>query len=297
MNKRRVLAALMVSILATHAYANNTSTNLVASSSLPVSQVQAQLLSLTNSNVINTTDNTTVASDAFDDPFAMDVDANTASVSDPLEPYNRFMFKMNTGLDNRFAKPVAKGYKRITPKPIRSGVGNFFNNLSEPWNAVNLLLQGKPASSVKSLGRFTVNTVTTLGFGDPAVSALDLTTTKEDFGQTLGVWGVPSGPYLVLPVLGPSTLRDSSARAVDATGNPFTYIDSAAASASAGMVYSIDKRAQLLTFEGLVNANDYELVRDIYLQKRAFDINESGSLSDQAAEQNSDDRFDQGFGD
>lgn len=232
--------------------------------------------------------------DAFDDPFAMDDDTveNTQTVSDPLEHYNRFMFNLNTGIDNAFARPLAVGYKKITPTPVRSGIDHFFNNLSEPVTAVNLLLQGRPLSSLKSLGRFGINTISTLGLADPASASLGLTTTKEDFGQTLGVWGVPTGPYLVLPFLGPSTLRDVGGRVVDNYGNPVSYTNTLTSVSLTGMK-GINKRSKLLSFEGLVDATDYEVIRDVYLQKRAFDIAERGG----ALEQPSESGFDESFGD
>lgn len=236
------------------------------------------------------------SSDAEEDAFAFPDTSSTTKnnvVSDPFIGYNRVMFNMNSKLDTYIAKPTAKTYKAITPKPIRSGVGSFFNNLNEPWNATNLLLQGDATASFKSLGRFAINTVTTLGLADPASDSLNLITTQEDFGQTLGTWGVPSGPYLVLPVLGPSSLRDASGRVIDSTGNPFSYIDNSAVSATAGAIYGIDKRAQLLSFEGIVNTSDYELVRDVYLEKRMFDIKEHGAGVAQAQGVS----FDEGFGD
>lgn len=236
-----------------------------------------------------------IATSANDDAFDFD-DASSEpkpNVSDPLEPYNRMMFKANSRLDKHVAKPTAQAYKTITPKPLQAGMGNFFHNLSEPWTAVNLLLQGKPKSSLKSLGRFTINTVTTLGLGDPAGSELNLVTTNEDFGQTLGMWGVPSGPYLVLPILGPSTLRDTTGRTIDRVGNPLGYVDNSALSISVTALSGLNKRAQLLTFEGIVDTNNYELVRDVFLEKRAFDIKESGSVSPQSEQV----EFDEGFGD
>lgn len=237
----------------------------------------------------------------FEDPFfgseqtSASPDGAQTAVSDPLEPYNRFMFGVNSSVDKAVVKPIAQGYKTITPEPARKGVGNFFNNLGEPLNAANLLLQGRPTDSLKSLGRFSINTLTSLGFADPAASKFDLVVTDEDFGQTLGVWGMPSGAYIVLPVLGPSTLRDTAGRMVDGAGSPLGYAEPDIAKYTLIALAGIDKRAKLLALEGLVNTDDYALIRDVYLEKRAFDIADRGANGD--ASQAPVTEFDTSFGD
>jgi ABC-type transporter lipoprotein component MlaA len=118
---------------------------------------------------------------------------------------------------------IAVEYKEKIPSPIRDSYSGFRKNLGEPWNAVNQLIQGRPGRAAKTLGRFTINTVTTLGFADPA-SRLGLETEDENFGTTLGYWGVPSGPYLVLPIFGPSTFRDGFGLVVDGYARPQRYI-------------------------------------------------------------------------
>lgn len=229
-----------------------------------------------------------------DDDFGFgNDDQNKPNVWDPLKPYNQFMHKTNMRLDHYITRPTAVFYKKYTPKPFRSGVENFFRNLSEPVTSVNLLLQGKPVSSAKSLGRFTINTLTTLGLSDTANTAFGLTTTDEDFGQTLAVWGVPSGPYLVLPLLGPSNIRDASSKVVDSYGKPTSYIDNTGARVGLTALYGINKRAKILSFEGLVDANNYELVRDVFDEKRRFDISERGS----SQARNEPETFDADFGD
>lgn len=154
------------------------------------------------------------------------VDANAAQpddVKDPLQPLNRQIFAVNDALDRAIVRPIAVEYKEKIPSPIRDSYSGFRKNLGEPWNAVNQLIQGRPSRAAKTLGRFTINTVTTLGFADPA-SRLGLETEDENFGTTLGYWGVPSGPYLVLPVFGPSTFRDGFGLVVDGYARPQRYI-------------------------------------------------------------------------
>jgi phospholipid-binding lipoprotein MlaA len=142
---------------------------------------------------------------------------------DPYEDFNRQMFAFNDGLDRAVLEPVAKGYRAITNEPIREGVGNFADNLNEPLTFVNHVLQGQIPDAGATFGRFVVNT--TVGIGgifDPA-SAMGMQRTKEDFGQTLGKWGVGSGPYLVLPFLGSTTPRDIIGKGGDVALNPLNY--------------------------------------------------------------------------
>jgi len=147
------------------------------------------------------------------------------SPQDPWESWNRGVYKVNVKLDNAIAKPVARTYVRIVPKPIRTGVSNFFDNLDTPTVMINDALQGKFLAAANDLGRFLFNS--TIGLGgilDPATSA-GMDKNNEDFGQTLGKWGVGSGPYLVLPLLGPSTARDGLAFLVDTQADLVFRID------------------------------------------------------------------------
>jgi len=142
---------------------------------------------------------------------------------DPYEDFNRQMFAFNEGLDKAVIEPVAYGYRAVTNEPVREGVGNFTHNLGEPLTFVNHVLQGKLPDAGATFGRFVLNTTVGIaGVLDPA-SSLGLAKTDEDFGQTLGVWGVQSGPFLVLPVLGPTTPRDIIGRGGDAALNPLNY--------------------------------------------------------------------------
>ena len=206
------------------------------------------------------------------------VDANAAqpdNVKDPLQPLNRQIFAVNDALDRAIVRPIAVEYKEKIPSPIRDSYSGFRKNLGEPWNAVNQLIQGRPGRAAKTLGRFTINTVTTLGFADPA-SRLGLETEDENFGTTLGYWGVPSGPYLVLPIFGPSTFRDGFGLVVDGYARPQRYV----LENEEGLYWAeqtlrgIDVRSQLIDIEGAIQGDKYSSIRDIYLQRKNFIIAE-----------------------
>ncbi|NHB59546.1 VacJ family lipoprotein [Acinetobacter sp. 194] len=195
-------------------------------------------------------------------------------VKDPLQPLNRQIYDLNDYIDQKFARPVALQYKAKVPSDVRGSYRGFRKNMGEPWNAVNQAAQGRFVRAVKSLGRFTLNTVTTLGLADPA-SRLGLETEEESLGTTLGYYGVPSGPYLMLPVLGPSTFRDGFGRIVDSQGRLQKYVF------QKDRVYygdylagGIDSRAQLLDVEDVLQGDKYAALRDIYLQRKAFEIAE-----------------------
>jgi len=144
---------------------------------------------------------------------------------DPYEDFNRSMFEFNDGLDKAVIEPVAKGYRAVTNEPIRGGVNNFVNNLGEPVTFANEVLQGKVGNAAGTVGRFLLNTtVGIVGIFDPA-SAIGIKRTDEDFGQTLGVWGVGTGPYLVLPLLGSTNPRDLFGLGADAAMNPINYAE------------------------------------------------------------------------
>lgn len=200
------------------------------------------------------------------------VNANAAqpnSVKDPFEKFNRKIYGFNMKLDKYILLPVARTYKKVVPNPVQHGVTNFFRNLSTPWTAVNNLLQGHPGTSIESLSRFVINTTTTLGFYDVA-GALGVERSDEDFGQTLGVWGIGSGPYVMLPILGPSTVRDTIARVVDQYGAPQSYIDNNWQKVGVTGLKYVNLRSRLIGFENFVQGDQYTLLRDVYLQTRQF---------------------------
>jgi len=224
------------------------------------------------------------------------VNANAAqpdSVKDPFEHFNRKIYSFNMKLDQYIFLPVARTYKKIVPTPMRHGVTNFFINLGMPWTAVNNLLQGHPGTSVESLSRFVINTATTLGFYDTA-TYLGIERSDEDFGLTLGKWGIGSGPYVMLPFFGPSTVRDTFSRAVDQFGAPQNYLNNTWESLGITGIKLVDQRAQLIGFENFVQGDQYTLLRDVYLQKRQFANNPTSTPQTT----NSDDGFDNNdFGD
>jgi phospholipid-binding lipoprotein MlaA len=190
---------------------------------------------------------------------------------DPLEGFNRAVFGFNEALDAAVIKPVAQGYRKVVPGMVRTGIDNFFGNLGDLWSAVNHLLQGKPSTGLPMLTRFGMNTLFGLGgLLDPASEA-GLERLNEDFGQTLGRWGVPSGPYLVLPLFGPSTVRDGAARPVDLMASPSRVFAQPRDANSATVLRLIATRAELLeTGKALDDAafDKYILLRDGYLARR-----------------------------
>jgi len=190
---------------------------------------------------------------------------------DPLEGVNRVVFSFNEELDKIVLKPVATGYEKVLPQFVRTGIENAFNNFNDAWSAVNHLLQAKPAAALEMGLRFGVNTV--FGFGgllDLAGEA-GIERRPEDFGQTLGRWGLPPGPFLVLPLLGPSTLRDTAALSLDLRAVPEAFLDERAARWALGSLHVISVRAGLLTATRTLDEialDKYSLIRDGYLARR-----------------------------
>lgn len=205
------------------------------------------------------------------------------SQKDPLQPLNRQIFAFNDVLDRHVARPLAIQYKEKLPADVRGSYRQFRKNLGEPWNAVNQMIQGRPVRAVESLGRFTINTITSLGFADPA-RRIGLSAEEENFGTTLGYYGIPSGPYLVLPVFGPSTFRDTVGLVVDGQARPQKYIleghDSLYWADQA--LRGIDARSQLLDIEDVLQGDKYAAIRDIYLQRKNFAIAEKKGLESES---------------
>ncbi len=209
-------------------------------------------------------------------PLLMTACASTDTLSgdprDPFERYNRSMFRFNTALDDNVIKPVATGYADYVPSVIRTAVGNFFGNLGDVWTALNNYLQGKPRDGSSDLGRVALNsTFGLLGLIDVA-TPMGLPKHDEDLGQTLGVWGVKSGPYLVLPVYGSSTLRDGLAKPVDVFyGDALNYAGNQRVENTARLLRLIDDRAAYLGSTSLLESaalDPYQFYRDAYLQRR-----------------------------
>ncbi|HEY7771986.1 MAG TPA: VacJ family lipoprotein [Marinagarivorans sp.] len=199
---------------------------------------------------------------------------------DPWEGANRAVFEFNEKLDAWVAKPVAKGYRFIAPSFVETGVDNFFDNFLEVPNVLNRLLQGKWKEAGHDGSRLFLNTFAGLGgLVDVATEVGIEKNQKEDFGQTLQVWGVPKGPYVVLPVLGPSTVTDAAALPVNWYSNPRTYIPGEPLRyAITGLDYT-NLRASLLDAEGLVNGDKYLFYREAYLQNREFLVKD-GAVED-----------------
>lgn len=178
-------------------------------------------------------------------------DEDESAKHDPFEPFNRAVFTFNELVDRLAFRPLARGYVRVTPAPARVGVANFLGTLFSPQTIVNDFLQGKFQQGMADLGRLIINL--TVGFGgifDPA-REMGLVRHSEDFGQTLAVWGIDTSPYLVLPIMGPSTLRDTAGRVVDYPLSPLSYADSAEAT-TVGFVGAINVRANLLQLDRLL---------------------------------------------
>ena len=209
--------------------------------------------------------------------------AMAADARDPWEPMNRRIHAFNDVVDTAVVRPVAQVYVNVLPSFARTGVHNFLGNLSDVWSMANCALQLKGQATAETFMRVSVNTV----FG--LVGVLDIATEmgiekrKEDFGQTLGYWGVPSGPYLVLPLLGPSTLRDGMALPLEFKGDPGQNVTDTATRSTLTVLRVTDLRASLLKTVDAVKAaslDSYSFVRDAYLQKRENDIYDGNPPSD-----------------
>jgi phospholipid-binding lipoprotein MlaA len=190
---------------------------------------------------------------------------------DPYEQFNRAMFSFNDAVDRTALKPVATVYKEHTPVFVQTGVNNFFGNLSDAWSALNNILQGKGRDGMNDLTRFALNsTFGMLGVLDIASEA-GLQKHNEDLGQTLGYWGIPGGPYLMLPLLGPSTVRDTAALPADLWGDPWNHKTPVGWRNVGIGVRAIDQRAVVLDASNLLEEaalDRYEFIRDGYLQRR-----------------------------
>jgi phospholipid-binding lipoprotein MlaA len=211
------------------------------------------------------------------DPIAdptLPAPATQAASFDPWEKFNRRVHRFNDVVDRSIAKPLATAYVKVTPRPVRLGVGNFFNNLGQPVSAVNALLQGKPKQAGHAIGRFLLNS--TLGIGgvfDPATSA-KIPNKSEDFGQTLGVWGWKQSRYVELPLFGPRTVRDALGMAGDAPLSLTRPIESDKLRVFLQGLQLVDVRTQLLSVDRMREGatDDYALVRDAWMQRRQYQI-------------------------
>lgn len=218
--------------------------------------------------------------------------ATGSNPSDPYEGFNRKMYAFNEGVDKAVLKPVAKGYVAVVPRIARRGVTNFFTNLGMVVTTFNDLMQGKGSKVPVDFARFTTNLVFGLGGVIDVASELQIEYRNEDFGQTMGYWGAESGPYLILPLLGPSTVRDGAGLAVDFVVSPFFYVedDSAGVRWSLFALDVVDTRANLLEAEKFLDTaslDRYSFLRDSYLQRREYLIHDGNPPAGANARQKS----------
>lgn len=202
-----------------------------------------------------------------------------AHPEDPWEGFNRRVFAFNDVVDRYALKPVATGYRNVTPEPVQIGIGNFFSNLRELRTALNSLLQGKPANAGLATSRFLINTTVGVGGLLDYATLMEITADEEDFGQTLAVWGWEDSRYLVLPFMGPSTLRDTSGLPFDIAAHPVYYLEDDVARVGLTALDIVDTRAGYLDQEDLIRGDRYRFIRDAFLQRRQFEVND-GELGD-----------------
>jgi phospholipid-binding lipoprotein MlaA len=205
---------------------------------------------------------------------ASSVTAAESQEVDPWEGFNRAMFSFNEGLDRAVVKPVTQGYRFIMPDFAEQGVHNFFENIGDVKTFVNNVLQGKPKEASEDLGRVIVNTTIGIGGLFDVASTFGIPKHDEDFGQTLGAWGVESGPYLVLPLFGPSSLRDGVGRIPDMMVDPIQQVSDDDTRLGLQVLRVIDTRSQLLEAEGVISGDRYTFIRDAYLQRREYHVND-----------------------
>lgn len=208
--------------------------------------------------------------------------ATAGNPRDPLEGFNRAMFKFNDAVDRTALKPAAEAYRSVLPSFVQTGVGNFFSNLADLPSSVNNFLQGKPADGLSDFMRFAVNSTLGLGGLLDIASEAGMARHREDFGQTLGKWGVAAGPYIVLPIFGSSTLRDTAALPLDLAADPWLHKDPVRWRNTGSVVRLVDQRAGVLDASNLLEEaalDRYEFVRDAYLQRREGKVHDGENPS------------------
>ena len=208
------------------------------------------------------------------------LNVNTEEVNDPLEDLNRITYEFNEKLDSTILKPTAELYSKFPPK-VKQGVTNFFNNLEEIDTSVNQLLQGKPKKSLNDLTRFVINSTIGIGGLFDVASKMGLERHEEDFGQTLAVWGVPEGPYIMLPFLGPSTLRDTASRPVSSFLSVTFHMTDTDVNIALKSVDALETRERLLDVESLMSGDKYSFVRDAYMQSMEYEIKDGIDVEDE----------------
>lgn len=233
----------------------------------------ALTLSLLLAWQVNAQDDALENAGAADEPYEFAAEPPVGN-SDPWEPVNRKIYVFNDVADRYLLKPVAKGYQWVTPEFLENGIHRMFANVAEVSNILNSLLQAKFQNTGVSTGRLVINSsVGLLGFFDVA-SKMGMEVHEEDLGQTLGYWGVKPGPYIVVPLLGPRTLRDGFGSIGDSFVDPAGYVDHVPTRNTLYGTRLIDTRAQLLEAEEMVTGDRYIFLRDAYLQRREYLVND-----------------------
>jgi phospholipid-binding lipoprotein MlaA len=194
--------------------------------------------------------------------------------SDPWEPLNRPLYSVNDAIDKVSLKPIAKAYEKVLPRPARTGITNFMKNLITPQSALNNFLQGKPAYGFSELGRFLFNSTVGIGGLFDVATASGLEPHREDIGQTAAVWGVPDGPYVMVPFFGPQTLRDAVLLPVHIVSNLLYHYDNSSVRDKLYILRAIELRERLLTVDKLLedSKDPYITLRETYLQNREYQI-------------------------
>lgn len=205
--------------------------------------------------------------------------ANAATEDDPWEGVNRVVFIFNEKLDTYALKPLAQGYQFITPQFLEDGIHNMYRNVGDVRNLANNVLQAKPHAAGVDTARLLMNTIIGVGGFFDVGTKMGLQRNDEDFGQTLGRWGVASGPYVVLPLLGPSTVRDAIGIYPDTFVEPYRYMHDISARNTTAAMEVIDTRASLLSAEKLITGDRYVFIRNAYLQSREFRVKD-GQVED-----------------
>lgn len=198
-----------------------------------------------------------------------------ANPQDPLEPFNRNVSEFNESVDAMVLKPVATVYRDVTPDLVRTGVSNFFSNLGDVWSFINATLQLRPREASENFLRFGVNTAFGMGGVLDIASEMGIERTRLDFGQTLGRWGVPAGPYLVLPIFGPSSIRDAAGFGVETRGDLVQGIDNTGTRNALTVLRAVETRANLLRATSMLEGaalDKYSFTRDVYLRRRQSQI-------------------------
>ena len=209
---------------------------------------------------------------------------------DPWEPLNRSVFGFNRALDKATTKPLAKGYRKIVPEPLKKGVSNFFRNLSTPASVVNNFLQAKPEQGLSELGRFLFNSTVGIGGLFDVATAGGIADNREDFGQTAAVWGIPDGPYFMLPIMGPSTVRDTLLLPLRIISSPLYSYKNSSFRGKLTVLRIVDIRYRLLVTDKFLDESKdpYVTLRESYLQNREYEIFDGAPPED-------DDFFDEFF--